>query len=58
MIFLEKKLWQFFHEKELQKKLKQDFRIEKEIKSKGGKLYVKWKGYDISFIRWIDKKDT
>ena len=31
-------------------------RIEKLIKRKGDKLYVKWKGYDISFNSWIDKK--
>ena len=26
-------------------------------KRKGDKLYVKRKGYDSSFISWIDKKD-
>ena len=31
--------------------------IEKEIKRKGNKLYVKWKGHDNSFNSWIDKKD-
>ena len=31
--------------------------IEKVIKRKGDKLYVKWKGYDNSFNSWIDKKD-
>ena len=30
--------------------------MEKVIKKKGNKLYVKWKGYDSSFNRWIDKK--
>ena len=34
-----------------------EFRIEKVLKRKGDKLYVKWKGYDISFNSWIDKKD-
>ena len=38
-----------FYEKELQKIDQQEFRIEKVIKKKGGKLYVKWKGYDNSF---------
>ena len=33
------------------------FRIEKAIKKKENKLYVKWKGYDNSFNSWIDKKD-
>ena len=35
----------------------QEFRIEKVIKKKGDKLYVKWKGYDNSFNSWIDRKD-
>ena len=35
----------------------QIFRIEKIIKRKGNKLYVKWKGYDDSFKSWINKKD-
>ena len=46
-----------FYEKELQKTNQQEFRIEKVIKRKGNKLYVKWKGYDNSFNSWIDKKD-
>ena len=46
-----------FYEKELQKIDQQEFRIEKVIRKKGDKLYVKWKGYDNSFNSWIDKKD-
>ena len=46
-----------FCEKELQKTDQQEFRIEKVIKRKGDKLYVKWKGYDNSFNSWIDKTD-
>ena len=46
-----------FYEKELQKTNEQEFRIEKTIKRKDDKLYVKWKGYNISFNSWIDKKD-
>ena len=46
-----------FYEKELQKTNQQEFRIEKVIKRKGDKLYVKWKGFDNSFNSWIDKKD-
>ena len=45
------------YEKELQKTSKEKFRIEKVLKRKGDKLYVKWKGYDNSFNSWIDKKD-
>ena len=33
-----------FYQKELQKTNQQTFRIEKAIKKKGDKLYVKWKG--------------
>ena len=46
-----------FYGKELQKIDQQEFRIEKVIKKKGDKLYVKWKGYDNSFNSSIDKKD-
>ena len=46
-----------FYEEELQKINKKEFRIEKVIKRKGDKLYVKWKGYNNSFNSWIDKKD-
>ena len=37
------------YEKELQKNNQKEFRIEKVLKKKGDKLYVKWKGYDNSF---------
>ena len=46
-----------FYEKELQSTNQQKYRIEKIIKRKGNKLYVKWKGYDNSFNSWINKKD-
>ena len=46
-----------FYEKELQKTNQEEFRIEKVIKRKCDKLYVKRKGYDNSFNSWIDKKD-
>ena len=46
-----------FYEKELKKTNQQEFRIEKVIKKKEDKLYVKLKGYDSSFNSWIDKKD-
>ena len=38
-----------FYEKELQKTNQKEFRIEKVIRRKDDKLYVKWKGYDNSF---------
>ena len=46
-----------FYENELQGASQKEFRIEKVLKIKGDKLYVKWKGYDNSFNSWIDKKD-
>ena len=41
----------------MQKTNQKEFRIEKVIKRKGDKLYVKWKGYNNSFNSWIDKRD-
>ena len=35
-----------FYEKELQKTNQKEFRIEKVLKRKDDKLYVKWKGYN------------
>ena len=46
-----------FYEKELQKTNQKEFRIEKVVKRKRNKLYVKWKGHNNSFNSWIDKKD-
>ena len=46
-----------FYEKRLQKFNEKEFRIEKVLKRKVDKLYVKWKGYDNLFNSWIDKKD-
>ena len=46
-----------FYEKELQSTNQQKFRIEKVIKKKGDKLYVKWKGYNNSFNSSINKED-
>ena len=46
-----------FYQKELEKTNQKEFRIEKVIKRKDYKLYVKWKGYNSLFNSWIDKKD-
>ena len=46
-----------FYEKELGKTSQEKLRIEKVLKRKGNKLYVKWKGYDSRFNSWIVKKD-
>ena len=48
-----KKLLEVF----MKKNYKKEFRIEKVLKRKGDKLYVKWKGYNNSFNSWINKKD-
>ena len=45
-----------FYEKELQMTNRKKFRIEKVIKRKGDKLYIKWKRYNC-FNSWVDKKD-
>ena len=45
-----------FYEKELQKTNQKEFKIEKVLKNKRDKLYVKWEGYDDRFNSWIDKK--
>ena len=57
MASMMKKLLEHFMKK-LQKANQQEFRIEKVIKRKGKKLYVKWKRYDNSFNSWIDKNDV
>ena len=49
-----------FYQKELQKTNQKQFRVEKVIKRKGDKWYVKSKGYDSSFKSfksWINKND-
>ena len=45
-----------FYGKELQKTNQKEFKIEKVLKNKRDKLYVKWEGYDDRFNSWIDKK--
>ena len=44
-----KKLLELFMKKELQITNQKAFRIERIIKRKGKKLYVKWKGHNNSF---------
>ena len=46
-----------FYEKELEKTNQKEFRIEKLLKRKGDKLYVKWKEYNNSFNSGINKND-
>ena len=56
MILMARKLLEHSIKKNCKRKMKKKFRIEKVIKRKGDKLYVKWKEYDSSFNSWIDKK--
>ena len=44
------------YEKELKKTNQIEFRIEKVIKEKGDKSYVKWRDHDNLFNSLIDKK--
>ena len=44
--------------KKKKKKNQQEFRIEKVLKRKSDKLYVKWKGYNNSSNSCINKKDV
>ena len=46
-----------FYEAELQKTNQEVFRVEKVLKRKGNKLFVKWKGYPSSQNSWIDRSD-
>ena len=50
-------LLELFIKKELQKTNQKEFGVEKIIKRKGDKLYVKWNGYNNSFNSWITEKD-
>ena len=56
MISIRKKSFEHFMKKNCRRLIKK-IRIEKVLKRKGHKLYVKWKGYDNSFNSLIDKKD-
>ena len=55
VILMPNKFLEKFTEK-LQKTNQKELRVEKVIKGKDKKLYVKWKGYDSSFNSWIDNK--
>ena len=57
MILMEKKFSRAFNEKELQEANQNEFRTERVIKRKGGKLHAKLKGYNNLLNSWIDKKD-
>ena len=48
-----------FYEKELQltKNTTGEYIIEKVLKTKGNKIYVKWRGYNNNFNSWVNKYD-
>ena len=46
-----------FYQEELQKTNLTLYIIEKIIKTRNDKIYVKWRGYNDSFNSWINKKD-
>ena len=48
-----------FYEKELQltKNTSDEYIIEKILKTKGNKMYVKWRGYSNNFNSWVNKYD-
>ena len=49
-----------FYEKELQKSKNTtgEYIIEKILKTKGNKIFVKWRGYSNNFNSWIDKDNV
>ena len=57
MLLMEKKFFEHSVKKDRKKTNQKGFRILKVINRKDNKLYVKWKGYNNPFNRWIDKKD-
>ena len=48
-----------FYEKELQltKNIKEEYIIEKILKTKDNQMYVKWRGYNNNFNSWVNKYD-
>ena len=42
--------------KKIRKTNQKEFSVEKVVKKKDHKLYVKWKGSGNSFASWVDKK--
>ena len=52
-----KKLLEVSMKKNCKKTSQKEIRIDKTLRIKGDKLYVKWKGYDNRFDSWIDKND-
>ena len=47
----------FYHEELLKTKYKDYYLVEKVIRKKGDKLFVKWLGFPNTQDSWIDKRD-
>ena len=56
VILRTKKILERFTKKNCNKTNQKEFTVDKLIKRKGDKLYVKWKGYVSSLNSWTDKK--
>ena len=50
------KLLEHFTKKKFQNTNQKVFRVEKIIKRKGDKLYIKWEGYNSSLNSWTEKE--
>ena len=57
VILKTEKLLEYFTKSNYKKSYQKEFRVEKVIKRKGDKLYVKWTRYNSCCSSWIDKKD-
>ena len=55
VILKTKNCWKFLR-KRIAKTNQEGLRVEKVIKRKGNKIYVKWKHFDNYFNSWIDKQ--
>ena len=51
MTLMVKKLLEYLTQKNCKKTNQKDFRVEKKIKRKGNRLYVKWEGYN-NYFNW------
>ena len=56
LVILKKNLLKYFTKKNYKEQIKKEFAVEKVMKRKGDKVYVKWEGYDNSLTRGIHKK--
>ena len=57
VVLMVTKLLELYLKMNCKKTIQEEIRINKVIKKKGDKLYLKWKSYDNSFNSCIDKKD-